>query len=100
MDFSTAVAILGGSEKIATEYSCLIQRWRDVYYGMSLHTTGACPAFIPLDGKGGLDKGYIHPPNYFGECYQHLFDRILFSRHPRENELIRQWRFSQYKPLT
>lgn len=74
--------------------SDLIKRWKDVYYGMSLHIDGACPKF-----KDGDDR-WITPPSYFGEEYQWLFNRILLNRHPRESEVTRNWRFSQYRPFT
>lgn len=79
----------------------LLEQWRKVYYGMSLHTTGACPKFYSLDSnsKTGLGSEVI-PAGYFGTEYQNLFNYILFARHPREHELTRQWRFSQYKPIT
>lgn len=72
----------------------LLQRGRDVYYGISLHTTGAAPAFD--DAK----KGRVTPPNYFGQEYQKLFDLMLLNRHPREDEATRNWRYSQYRPFT
>jgi hypothetical protein len=76
--------------------SKMIKRWRDVYYSMSLHTTGACPKFKDLSNNGG----WLEPPNYFGEEYQKRFNKFLMSKHPREHEDSRQWRFSAYKPLT
>lgn len=76
----------------------MLERWKDVYYGMSLHTTGACPRYKSLKAIG--DTGWIEPAYYYGDCYQNIFEYRLFSRHPRESEDTRQWRFSQYKPLT
>lgn len=81
--------------------------WEDVYYGMSLHISGACPRFYDLRSplrqftNTVIPAGaWIKPKNYFGERYQMLFDTVLLNRHPRESELTRQWRLSQYKPLT
>lgn len=95
MDLNTAIRILNGEEKLKSEEECKIKQWQDVYVGISLHTTGACPKFKSLDSKGE-----IIPPNYFGERYQWRFENLLMNRHPREHELTRNWRFSQYKPLT
>jgi hypothetical protein len=89
------LAILNKKVKIPVTMRSKLQRWSDVYYGMSLHTTGACPHFTDLSG-GGI----IYPPGYFGPEYQRLFDKHLLSRHPRENDATRNWRFSQYRPLT
>lgn len=82
-----------------------IYLWRGVYFGMSLHIDGACPAFTDLR-YDTMAKTYVMntaqtiPNNYFGIEYQQIFDRYLFSRHPREPEITRQWRMSQYKPFT
>lgn len=73
----------------------MLRRWRDVYYGISLHTTGACPRFTdPASGRA------VTPPAFFGNEYQYLFDNYLLSRHPRESDATRNWRYSQYRPLT
>lgn len=86
-----------------------ISKWRGVYYGMSLHTTGACPAFRILkeganQGNSKLIKdfkgGWIYPVNFYGWQYQQLFELYLLNRHPREPEETFQWRLSQYKPYT
>jgi hypothetical protein len=74
-----------------------IEKWRWIYYGMSLHIDGACPAFV--FNRNGIDAP-VYPTNYFGLEYQYLFDVFLLNRHPRENEKTRQWRLSQYKPFT
>lgn len=89
------LAILNKKIKPQKQMTETLQRWRDVYYGMSLHTTGACPYFTDLAG-GGI----IYPSGYFGPEYQRLFDKHLLSRHPRESDATRNWRFSQYRPLT
>lgn len=95
MRLPEALAILNKTIKIPAAIAQQLQRCRDVYYGMSLHTTGACPAFRDLAG-GGI----IYPPGYHGPEYQRLFDKHLLSRHPRESDATRNWRFSQYRPLT
>lgn len=74
-----------------------LKRWKDVYYGMSLHIDGACPAFQYLRDNGWSE---VRPKNYFGAEYQIIFNTYLFNRHPREPEVTRQWRLSQYKPFT
>lgn len=72
-----------------------IRRWRGVYFGMSLHIDGACPAYKSLS-----DGCWVYPTNYFGETYQWMFDNVLYSRHPRESEEQRTWRLSQHRPFT
>lgn len=72
-----------------------IATWQDVYYGMSLHTTGACPRF--RDERNNWPERL---PFYFGERYQYIFETFLLSRHPREAESTRNFRLSQYKPYT
>lgn len=74
-----------------------IRRWRDVFYEISLHTKGARPKFKDPSNDHGV---HITPPRYLGEEYQSLFDNYLLSRHPRENEVTRNWRYSQYRSFT
>lgn len=93
MDVREALIIL--NTETPKRYKTLRKRWEDVYYSTSLHTDGACPKYKNLRGGGD-----IKPKNYFGEKYQEIFETRLFSRHPREDDATRQWRFSQYKPLT
>lgn len=95
MQPNEVLAILNKTVRISREMNEALQRKRDVYYGISLHTTGACPAFRDLSGGGT-----IYPQGYYGPEYQRLFDKHLLSRHPRENDATRNWRFSQYRPLT
>lgn len=82
----------------------LIFKQRQVYYGMSLHIDGVYPYFQtmsnPLLGWVSHNLVNVYPNCFGGLEYQYLFDTYLFSRHPREPELIRQWRLSQYKPFT
>lgn len=95
MNIKEALAILNKDVKLPAYMAETLQRWRDVYYGMSLHTTGACPRFRELS-TGRM----IKPAGYYGEEYQYLFDNFLLSRHPREDDATRNWRYSQYRPLT
>jgi hypothetical protein len=74
-----------------------IRKWMDVFYEVSLHTKGVRPRFKDLSIENG---GYITPPRWLGHEYQDIFDRYLMTRHPREPEITRQWRYSQYRPFT
>lgn len=71
---------------------------RNAFYSVTLHTKGARPKFKDLSSTN--NSGEITPPNFLGEEYQTLFDKYLLSRHPREEQVTRNWRYSQYKPLT
>jgi len=77
----------------SVEEDILLKRYRDVYYGMSLHISGACPRYMQ-------GERWVVPHNYFGEEYQYIFDNFILNRHPRESQTTRWWRYSQYKPLT
>ncbi len=94
MDISLALKYLNKQEKLTGRQIERQKRHRDVYYGMSLHTSGACPMYKDL-----ATGRWIYPPNYYGREYQILFDFHLFSRYPRESEDVRSWRYSQYRPL-
>jgi hypothetical protein len=77
--------------------------WRRIYYGMSLHIDGICPAYRPLryaSNVWALSDGMVYPFGWGGMEYQVLFEDYLFSKHPHEPEITRQWRLSQYKPFT
>lgn len=95
MLLSEVLAILNKTARPDKQMNESLQRKRDVYYGISLHTTGACPSFRDLAGGG-----VMYPAGYYGHEYQRLFDKYLLSRHPRESDATRNWRFSQYRPLT
>lgn len=95
MQTQDILAYLNRKVKPAKQLKDKLDRWKSVYYGMSLHTTGACPAYKDL-ATGGV----VYPENYFGMEYQRIFDRQLFSRHAREDDTLRNWRYSQYRPLT
>lgn len=78
-------------------------RWRNVYFDMSLHVDGACPAYRSLSSStvmGTSTKGLIYPTNYFGTDYQWIFENRLYSKHPRESQDQRNWRLSQHRPFT
>ncbi len=95
MQLKEVLAILNKDVKLPAAMTDMLQRYKDVYYGMSLHTTGACPRFRDLStGRT------VQPAGYYGEAYQYLFDNFLLSRHPREDDATRNWRYSQYRPLT
>lgn len=83
------------SGKFPFQSSSFFKNAKAVYYSVTLHTKGARPYFKDL-----RTNTIIYPPFYFGEEYQILFERFLFSRHPREAETTRQWRFSQYRART
>lgn len=71
------------------------KKWEDVYYGISLHTTGACPYFqLPMT------RGYYYPHGWVCNEYQVLFDYHLMNKHPNEKEESRWYRYSIYRPLT
>ncbi len=73
------------------------KRAADIYYGMSLHTLGAAPSFRDYSKP---NNPIVTPPNYISHEYQKIFDTYLINRHPRESEVTRQWRYSQYRPFT
>lgn len=129
MDSNVILSYLNNETKPEEYERTILNKWRNLYFGMSLHTSGAAPAFQDLSNNGltvpvninttsnygngypnylsalqsiGFDyNGYwIFPPNFQGWEYHFIFDKIIFSRHPREPEEIRQWRFSQYVPIT
>lgn len=96
MDTNTAYKLLNGEASTPESYKIIKKQKEDVYYCMSLHTTGASPRFIPL----GYRQNYFTPKSYFGIEYQRIFTNRLLSRHPREGEETFQWRLSQYRPIT
>lgn len=95
MDVNEVLKLLNGDKKLDKKQKEKLDQWRGVYYGISLHTTGACPAFKDL-----ATGRQITPSSYYGKEYQNLFDTHLMSRHPREDDDTRSWRYSQYRPLT
>lgn len=72
-----------------------LQRCRRLYYATSLHIEGAAPKYTDL--RRGAP---VVPFNYLGPEYQQIFESVIFSRHPRESEATRQWRMSQFQPIT
>lgn len=81
-----------------------MDRWQQIYYGMSLHIDGIMPWYYSLRDVsiGWIDSNLskIYPDNCGDTAHQALFDNVHFNRHPREPEIIRNWRKSQYKPFT
>jgi len=75
-----------------------IIRWRNVYFDMSLHVDGACPAYQDLSSPN--KSCWVFPTNYFGRDYQWIFENRLYSKHPRESKDQRNWRLSQHRPFT
>jgi hypothetical protein len=70
-------------------------RWREVYYGMSLHIDGVCPSF-----KDIRTGAMIKPHGWCHLEYDLIFDAFLLNKYPREHEETRNWRKSVYKPFT
>lgn len=90
--------IVNGRYPIDATITERLSVWRDVYFGMSLHTSGACPKFYIYEN--GAKGRCITPPNYFGIDYQKRFEYLLLASHPREDQATRNWRYSQYRPYT
>jgi hypothetical protein len=75
---------------------------------MSLHIAGACPSFFDYRFPTTIDTTQensplnrkVYPVNFYGMQYDLIFDTYLFNRHPRENDKTRNWRKSQYRPIT
>lgn len=65
----------------------------NIYYEMSLHIDGACPAYE--DTRFGY---MVYPTNWYGYEYDLLFDTKHFSKFPHESEETRNWRKSTYRP--
>jgi len=77
----------------------LKSKWQSAFLECSLHLRGYQPSFERLSVKGER-RGKVEPTNWGGEDYDIYFNDVLFSRHPRENIATRQWRLSQYRPLS
>ena len=92
MEISKVLDLLNGREKPESYITDMLKKWKDVYYGMSLHTIGITPSYT----TGGATVGH---PCHCSE-YQFLFDRKLLNRHERESTALRNLRYSLYKPLT
>lgn len=75
------------------EVSPTLKKAREAFIGISLHTRGATPKF---QSEGTT----ITPPGWLGEAYDYRFKTFLINRHPRESDITRNWRLSQYKPFT
>jgi hypothetical protein len=95
--------LIGGRAKLPPKVEEKLNMWRGVYYRMSLHIDGICPAFKSLRYNERLMTYVLGKktfPNNWSIEYQELFDIYYFSTHPKEPEITRQWRYSQYKPFT
>ncbi len=106
LSVESVISLLNDSSFVAPLF---LSKWRDIYYRMSLHTTGACPSFRNLRyevkdnspwNTGAWVGDTVNPIGWAGLRYDWIFDTFLLNRHPRENEVTRQWRKSQYKPYT
>lgn len=89
--------LLNDVSKAPDSQSILLKKRKDVFLEVSLHTRGVRPSFRDLSRDNG---GYIIPPRWGGEEYQYIFETFLINRHPREADVTRQWRLSQYRPHT
>lgn len=80
----------------------LIERWREVYYRMSLHIDGVCPAYRDIRTGVWQDNApYIHTNQYTWDAYyQWIFETIIYNRYPREPQILRNFRLSLHKPFT
>lgn len=108
------LSLLNKKSRVNRKIKERLDRWRSLYYAISLHTLGAAPAFKPLNdfplaypaGMGSassnylVKSGWVYPVNFMGPEYQWLFDNFLLNRHPRESENTRWWRYSQYRAIT
>lgn len=98
LDINSVIALLNDPSR---ELPKQVATWRNIYYRMSLHTTGACPAFcVQRYNEDRWIPGTVQPVGWAGLVYDTIFDDILLNRHPREHEVTRQWRKSQYRPWT
>jgi hypothetical protein len=89
-----ALQIINKTVKLDSKLQRHLEQCKHVYYGMSLHMAGITPRFThPITRK------LISPPCY-DTPYQYLFDNVLLNRHPREPEELRDYRYSQYRPMT
>lgn len=91
--------ILNGREKITLP--AIVSKWQNIYYNISVHTTGVCPSYIPLRWENSAwtlaGGATVYPVYWIYPQYDLVFDR-LFSAHPREPQITREWRKSQYRP--
>lgn len=99
-DLKRITEILNGR----SEYKppAFLLQWQNIYYRMSIHTTGVCPAFYPLrwDNNRGyyIDNVLSYPTFWLNAIYDRIFDDYLLNRHPRESNEIREYRKSVYRP--
>lgn len=77
--------------------------WRNIYFRTSIHTTGTCPSFYPLRYEAQKGLYYLgttltYPTAWINGWYDQIFDDFLLNRHPKESNIIREWRKSVYRP--
>lgn len=94
MEITEALELLNKKVKYP-EMEAKLKRFRDVYYGISLHTLGACPSYTSL-----RNGECIKPPSYYGTEYQRLFEYHLLNAYERESTETRNYRYARYKPMT
>jgi hypothetical protein len=91
--------ILNGRDRLETP--AILYKWQNIFWNTSVHTTGVCPAYYPIrynNNAWAIDKGALTYPAYWlYPQYDYVFDR-LYSQHPREPEITREWRKSRYQP--
>lgn len=76
-------------------------KWQSIYYNTSVHTTGVCPAYYPLEWDKPANRwiagnSLFYPFYWLYPQYDIVFER-LYSAHPREPQITREWRKSQYR---
>jgi hypothetical protein len=80
----------------------ILTKWKNIYYNVSVHTTGVCPSYYPLryddrTYKAVLGSTLYYPFYWLYPEYDIVFER-LFGMHPREPHATRELRKSMYKP--
>lgn len=91
MTTSEVLDLLNNKKKVEKRMKDALDVWREVYYGMSIHTAGIMPQYSIA--------GHSCKPRIWCKEWQDIFDYKLFARHPREGNL-RDLRYSMYRPLT
>lgn len=80
----------------------ILDKWKSLYFNISVHTTGVCPSYFPLRWDKqtklwAITNSLYYPVYWLYPEYDLVFDR-LFGAHPREPEITRELRKSLYKP--
>ena len=92
--------VLNGRARL--QIPAVISKWQNIYYSISVHTSGVCPSYIPLRYDSNvrlwqLGVSSVYPVNWLYPEYDAVFDK-LFGMHPREPYITRELRKSLYKP--